>query len=85
MIKIWPPLPDEHKLVHLAFSAMGNDLAVVDSAGSVLLYTTGFTLTQLGLVHTCNADSGDELNAVVGLHWLPVFPHTQKVWYIHSI
>ena len=59
---------------------MGNDLAVIDSAGRVMLYTAGFTLTSMALVHTSNKESnGDEMGAVVGLHWLPVFPHTQKV------
>jgi hypothetical protein len=58
---------------------MGNDLAVMDSAGRILLYTTGFTLTSMALVHTAVPDSVDEMNEVVGMHWLPVFPHTQKV------
>jgi hypothetical protein len=31
------------------------------------------------LVHTAMDESADEMNSIVGLHWLPVFPHTQKV------
>jgi mediator of RNA polymerase II transcription subunit 16 len=77
--QIWPPMPDNHRIVHLAWSAMGNDLAVLDSAGRIMLYTTGFTLVPMVLTYTAMNDSGDEMNAIVGLHWLPVFPHTQKV------
>ena len=59
---------------------MGNDLAVLDDAGRLMLYTTGFTLTSMMLVHTSMNDSVEEMNSVVGLHWLPVFPHAQKVY-----
>jgi mediator of RNA polymerase II transcription subunit 16 len=72
-------MPEGHEIVHLSYSPMGNDLAVIDSAGRLMLYTTGFTLYSMMLMHTAAHDSDDEMNAIGGLHWLPVFPHTQKV------
>ena len=58
---------------------MGNDLAVVDSAGRLMIYTTGFTLGSMMLVHTAMGESEDAMNCLAGLYWLPVFPHMQKV------
>lgn len=58
---------------------MGNDLTVVDTCGRILIYSTGFALGQMMLVRPANNDPDDELSSLVGLHWLPVFPHTQKV------
>ena len=74
-------MPEGHNIVHLAYSAMGNDLAVADSGGRLMLYTTGFTLGSMMPVHTALNDSSDEMNSIVGLPWLPVFPHPQKVYW----
>lgn len=58
---------------------MGNDLTVVDTCGRILIYSTGFALGQMMQVRPANNDPDDELSSLVSLHWLPVFPHTQKV------
>lgn len=58
---------------------MGNDLTVVDSSGHILIYSTGFALGQMVLVRPAANEQDGEMNSLVGLHWLPVFPHTQKV------
>ncbi|KIW06622.1 hypothetical protein, variant [Verruconis gallopava] len=78
--EIWPSMPDSHEIVHLAYSAMGNDLAVVDSGGRIMLYTTGLTLGSMIPVHVALNDSSDEMNTIVGMHWLPVFLHNSKVF-----
>jgi mediator of RNA polymerase II transcription subunit 16 len=58
---------------------MGNDLTIIDSSGRVLIYSTGFALGQMMLVRQHINDQDDDMSALVGLHWFPVHPHTQKV------
>ncbi|TID21520.1 mediator of rna polymerase ii transcription subunit 16 [Venturia nashicola] len=77
-IPLWPPIAENHSISHITWSHMGNDLTVVDSCGRILIYSTGFALGQMMLVRPANNDPDDELSSLVGLHWLPVFPHTQK-------
>lgn len=82
--RIWPQFSDHSQVVHLSWSHMGNDLAVVDSAGRMLIYSTGFSLAQMVLIRGAVGEPDSEMNALVGLHWLSVFPHTQKVgWLIY--
>jgi mediator of RNA polymerase II transcription subunit 16 len=78
-IPLWPPIGDAHHIAHIMWSNMGNELSVVDSSGRILIYSTGFALGQMLLVRQAINDPDDDLGALVGLHTLPVFPHTQKV------
>jgi mediator of RNA polymerase II transcription subunit 16 len=67
--------PEGREFVHIQFSGIGIDLAVVDDLGEVHMYTlTG------GLGRMVPADSNlpehvarNELHAVVGMHWLAVW------------
>lgn len=74
-----PPLHDESHVVHLSWSSLGSELLVVDAAGHVLIYTNLYALGNMQLTKASNADQDDELNAVIGIHWLPVFPVHQRV------
>lgn len=74
-----PPSQDEYQLQHVAWSYMGNDLAVVDVSGRIMIYLNGITLGKMVMTRTHVHDQDDEMSAVVGLHWLPVFPHAQQV------
>ncbi|QDS74407.1 hypothetical protein FKW77_005772 [Venturia effusa] len=72
------PIAENHHIAHVTWSHMGNDLTVVDNCGRILIYSTGFALGQMIQVRPANNDPDDELSSLAGLHWLPVFPHTQK-------
>ncbi|KAF2401203.1 hypothetical protein EJ06DRAFT_581391 [Trichodelitschia bisporula] len=75
----WPSEMEPPHVAHITWSHMGNDLTVVDDSGRMLIYSNGFALGQMMPVRipTMSEPVG-EMNALVGLHWLPVFPHTQK-------
>jgi hypothetical protein len=64
---------------------MGNELTIVDTCGRVLIYSTGFALGQMMLVREGFNDPDDDMSSLAGLHWLPVFPHTQKVSFMKLI
>ena len=67
---------------HLQFSGIGIDLAVVDNNGSVHVYTLVGALGKMPPAPSNippNENPQSDLNAVVGLHWLPVFPTEFKV------
>ncbi|KAF2460799.1 mediator complex subunit 16-domain-containing protein [Lineolata rhizophorae] len=76
-----PQLQDELQLVHVSWSHLGYDLAVVDSSGRVTIFTFSFSgvlLGKMNMTRTAVMDAEDEMGALVGLHWLPTFPHLQK-------
>ena len=74
-----PPNHEELQFVHLSWSSMGSDLVIVDAAGRILIYTNGYALGKMQLARPSMMDQHDELGAVVGLHWLLVFPVQQRV------
>lgn len=69
--------PPDRTFVHVQFSGMGIDLAIVDSAGMVHLRTLAGALGRMipaerdpaRVTHPKN-----ELDAVVGMHWLSLWP-----------
>lgn len=74
--------PEGRKFVHVQFSGLGMDLAIADHVGGVHMYTL------LGALGRMGPAPGDyqhavgpltELNAVVGLHFLPLFPTELRV------
>lgn len=74
--------PDRARFVHVQFSSLGHDLAVVDDVGLVHLFIAP---TGLGRMHVSASDFGFDRtgrsgnDAVAGLHWLPVWPAEFKV------
>jgi mediator of RNA polymerase II transcription subunit 16 len=73
---------DGSHFVHVQFSKLGHDLAVVDDVGLVHMFIAP---TGLGRMHASTTDfaydragrSGND--AVAGLHWLSVWPGEFKV------
>lgn len=67
---------------HIQFSNVGVDLAAVDSRGSVRLFSLPTALGKMQEAfasdHSIDASVGD-LDAIVGIHWLPVSPTEFKV------
>ena len=74
--------PEGVTFEHLQFSGIGIDLAIVDSRGLVQVYTL---IGALGKMRAAPSNvlpgdgSGGDLDAVVGLLWLPLFPMEYKV------
>lgn len=68
--------PPGKEFVHLSFSGLGLDMAVVDRGGGVQVYSLGGAINR---PHPAAGDFGglagnSDIDAVVGMHWLRVFP-----------
>jgi mediator of RNA polymerase II transcription subunit 16, fungi type len=60
---------------------MGNALATADSTGRVSVHVQLYALNQMMLSRPYQLDKDFlDTQALVGLHWLPVFPQQQKVF-----
>jgi mediator of RNA polymerase II transcription subunit 16 len=74
--------PEGSRFVHIQFSSLGHDLVVLDDVGLAHMFIAP---TGLGRMHANPTDfavdrTGRNSNdAVVGLHWLPVWPAEFKV------
>lgn len=66
-------------LVHLSWSHLGNDLAVMDEAGRVMVFSCAMALDRLHFVRSDLVHPESEVDAVVGMHWLAILPYEQKV------
>ncbi|KAL6704016.1 Mediator of RNA polymerase II transcription subunit 16 [Coniothyrium glycines] len=64
--------------VHLSWSHLGNDLAVMDEAGRVLIFTCAMALDRMQFMRVELAHPESEVDAVAGLHWLAILPYEQK-------
>lgn len=79
--------PDASRFVHLHFSGIGSELAAVDDVGLVHIYVSQ---TGLGRMAPCamevnhDRQGRGELDAVVGLHWLPLWPVEFRVGADHA-
>ena len=83
---LWPEIESPNQpMVHVEWSNMGNALAAADSSGRVSVYVQGYALNQMVLARSSQADPDDEMHALVGLFWLPVFPQQQKVIWSASL
>ncbi|KAJ4367457.1 Mediator of RNA polymerase II transcription subunit 16 [Neocucurbitaria cava] len=63
---------------HLSWSHLGNDLAVMDEAGRVMVFTCAMALDRLQLIRAELAHPESEVDSVVGMHWLAMLPYEQK-------
>ncbi|KAJ4296833.1 Mediator of RNA polymerase II transcription subunit 16 [Kalmusia sp. IMI 367209] len=73
-----PQTHDEFHFVHLSWSHLGNDLAVVDSAGHVMIFSCAMVLDRMNFMKTELAQPDTEMDAVAGMHWLAIHPYEQK-------
>lgn len=74
--------PNGRKFVHVQFSGLGMDLAIADHVGGLHMYTLLGALGRMGPApgdYQRAAGPMTELNAVVGLHFLPLFPTELRV------
>lgn len=68
--------PEGRKFVHLSFSGIGIELAAVDSAGIVHVYSLQGPLNRMipayeGIPRATGPQT--ESDVVVGMHWLPLW------------
>ncbi|KAF4540499.1 Mediator complex subunit Med16 [Lasiodiplodia theobromae] len=79
-----PSVHEEFPLVHVSWGHLGVDLAIVDAAGRILVYTAAQAADRMKLSREPFSDHESESNALVGLHWLPVSPQQVKYHMIWS-
>ncbi|RYO25542.1 hypothetical protein AA0121_g406 [Alternaria tenuissima] len=65
-------------LTHLSWSHLGNDLAVTDDAGRVMVFSCAMALDRMHFTRAEVAQPESEIDAVVGMHWLAILPYAQK-------
>jgi mediator of RNA polymerase II transcription subunit 16 len=70
---------DEFPFVHLSWSHLGNDLAVMDAAGRVMVFSCAMALDRMQSIRAELAHPEPEVDGVVGMHWLAIHPWEAKV------
>ena len=74
---------ENQPIVHLCWSHMGSDLAVVDILGRVSIHTVYIAVDRFNCVKPVNiGDAESEVDALVGLWWLNLERHVCE--YLHS-
>ncbi|RMZ69191.1 mediator of rna polymerase ii transcription subunit 16 [Pyrenophora seminiperda CCB06] len=69
---------DVFPLTHLSWSHLGNDLAIMDEAGRVMVFSCALALDRMQFSRADIAHPESELDDVVGMHWLAILPYSQK-------
>ncbi|OAK98756.1 hypothetical protein IQ06DRAFT_337254 [Phaeosphaeriaceae sp. SRC1lsM3a] len=69
---------EQFPFVHLSWSHLGNDLAVMDSAGRVMLFSCAMALDRMHHIRAELAHPEAEVDGVVGMHWLAIHPYEAK-------
>lgn len=78
--------PEGRRFVHIQFNGIGIDLVAVDDLGHVHLPSLTGALGKMSVAQAPLArdDTRHELNAIVGLHWLALFPAEFRGPYIDA-
>ncbi|KAF2034910.1 hypothetical protein EK21DRAFT_97118 [Setomelanomma holmii] len=69
---------EEFPFVHLSWSHLGNDLAVMDAAGRVMVFSCAMALDRMHFIRAELAHPEAEVDSVVGMHWLAIHPYEAK-------
>lgn len=69
----------EYPIVHLSWSHLGTDLAILDAAGRLIIFSMVYALDRMSPVRTHLTEDEDEVSVVVGMHWLSILPHEKRV------
>jgi hypothetical protein len=70
---------DNFPFVHLSWNSLGNDLAITDAAGRIIIFSCAIALDRMQFVRAELAHPEAEADGVVGVHWLAIYPHEAKV------
>ncbi|KAK0272609.1 Mediator of RNA polymerase II transcription subunit 16 [Friedmanniomyces endolithicus] len=84
-LKYLVPSPEDAHFAHIQFSGAGTELAAADSLGGVHVYTMTGVLGRLQAAPTRTSikeGRRNELERVVGLHWLQLWPGEFRAPYI---
>ncbi|KAH8731138.1 mediator complex, subunit Med16 [Phaeosphaeriaceae sp. PMI808] len=74
---------EEFPFVHLSWSHLGTDLAVMDAAGRVMVFSSAMALDRMQFIRAELAHPEAEVDGVVGMHWLGIIPYEARnsiVW-----
>jgi mediator of RNA polymerase II transcription subunit 16 len=74
-----PDRPTYFPYVHLSWSHLGNDLAVVDAVGHVMIFSSAMALDRMLFMRSDSPQPETEMDAVVGMQWLAISPYELKV------
>jgi mediator of RNA polymerase II transcription subunit 16 len=74
-----PPGHSDYPFVHISWSHLGNDLAIVNSAGHLMVFTCAMALDRMSFTKLEPGPPETDSDAVVGMHWLAILPYEQKV------
>ncbi|KAF2866785.1 mediator complex, subunit Med16 [Massariosphaeria phaeospora] len=69
---------DDQPYVHLSWSHLGNDLAVLDATGHLMIFSCAMALDRMSFMKIDLPPSETEMEAVIGIHWLGILPYEQK-------
>ena len=70
---------DEYPYVHLSWSHLGNDIAIMDAAGHVIIFSCAMALDRMTYMRADTIQPEAEMDSVVGMHWLAILPYEQRV------
>jgi hypothetical protein len=73
---------DEFPFVHVSWSNLGNDLAIINATGYVMIFSCAMVLDRMTFMRTDLPQHEIETDAVVGMHWLAILPYEQKVRFL---
>lgn len=74
-----PPGHNDYPFVHISWSHLGNDLAIMNSAGHVMVFSCAMALDRMSFMKVEPGPPETDMDAVVGMHWLAILPYEQKV------
>ncbi|KAF1953397.1 hypothetical protein CC80DRAFT_595955 [Byssothecium circinans] len=69
---------DEFPFLHVSWSNLGNDLAITNAAGYVLIFSCAMVLERMTFMRADLAQTEPDMDKVVGMHWLALLPYEQK-------
>lgn len=77
--------PEGRVFVHVHYNGLGSELAIADNLGVIRMY--GFGHGVLSRAHhllddAIQSDGRSELDAIVGMHWLSIWPAEFRVRYM---
>ncbi|KAF2002790.1 hypothetical protein P154DRAFT_520560 [Amniculicola lignicola CBS 123094] len=69
---------DDFPFANLSWSHLGNDLAVMNAAGHVMIFSCAMALDRMTFMRADLTQPESESDAVVGMHWLTILPYERK-------
>lgn len=73
-----PSGQDEFPFVHVSWNNLGNDLAIVNTAGQVLIFSCAMALDRMSYMRSDLIHPETDMQHVIGMHWLAIIPHEQQ-------